>query len=39
MIVKYKGEIEEITKYTENGVVVKAKHVLLNYTEAILSFL
>ena len=39
MIIKYKGEKEEITEHIENGVVVKVKYTLLNYTEAILSFL
>ena len=39
MIVKYKREIEEITKYTEKRVAVKAKYAFLNYTKAILLFL
>ena len=33
------NHLEEITKSNEIGVAVKAKHALLNYTEAILSFL
>ena len=39
LIIKYKGEEEEITKTNVVRVAVKAKHTLLNYTEAILSFL
>ena len=39
LIIKYKGEEEEITKTNIVGVVVKAKHALLNYTKDILSFL
>ena len=38
LIIKYKGEKEEITEHIKNGVAVKEKYILLNYTEAILSF-
>ena len=39
IIVKYKGEEEEIIKKIETAVAVKAKNTLLNYTEAIPQFL
>ena len=36
---KYEGEEKEITEQNESGITVKAKHALLNYTEAIPQFL
>ena len=38
LIIKYKGE-EEITQTNKSGVAVNVKDALLNYTEAIPSFL
>ena len=38
LIIRYKGE-EDITEKKEDGVAVKAKDTLLNYTKAIPNFL
>jgi len=35
LIVKCKEEDEEITEVNENGITVKAKNALLNYTEVL----
>ena len=39
LIAKYKEEEEEVTESNKSRMAVKAKHALLNYTEAIPSFL
>ena len=39
LIVKYKGEDEEITEVNKNRIVVKAKNALLNYAETLPQFL